>query len=98
MGYRLSDDELQRLMNVIGGNHDSVSRSTIMASQIDWRHLQVRDMHALHAPPLIQAVQSKSLRSRMHLELLDQSAMLKIHSIRVDEPECSRSFKALACF
>lgn len=41
MGYRLSDDELQRLMNAIGGNHDSVSRSTIMASQIDWRHLQV---------------------------------------------------------
>lgn len=42
MGYRLSDDELQRLMNAIGGNHDSVSRSTIMASQIDWHHLQVR--------------------------------------------------------
>ena len=48
MGYRLSDDELQRLMNAIGGTHDSVSRSTIMASQIDWRHLQVRGLHALY--------------------------------------------------
>ena len=54
MGYRLSDDELQRLMNAIGGNHDSVSRSTIMASQIDWRHLQVRDIHALNAQDRVQ--------------------------------------------
>ena len=54
MGYRLSDDELQRLMNAIGGNHDSVSRSTIMASQIDWRHLQVRDINALHAQDRVQ--------------------------------------------
>jgi hypothetical protein len=41
MGYRLSDDELERLMHAIGGTSDSVSSSTIMASQIDWHHLQV---------------------------------------------------------
>lgn len=40
MGYRLSDDELQRLMNSIGGTQGTVSRSSVIASQIDWRYLQ----------------------------------------------------------
>ena len=40
MGYRLTDEDLQRLMNSIGGTHGTVSRSSVIASQIDWQYLQ----------------------------------------------------------
>lgn len=40
MGHRLDDDEILRLMQSIGGGQDTVSRATVIASQIDWQYLQ----------------------------------------------------------
>lgn len=40
MGYRLEKDEILRLMQSIGGGQDTVSRATVIASQIDWQYLQ----------------------------------------------------------
>lgn len=40
MGYLLDDDEILRLMQSIGGGQDTVSRATVIASQIDWQYLQ----------------------------------------------------------
>eukprot|EP00892_Ulva_mutabilis_P006891 jgi/Ulvmu1/4574/UM002_0302.1 len=40
MGYKLNDEEILRLMQSIGGGQDTVSRATLIASQIDWQYLQ----------------------------------------------------------
>jgi hypothetical protein len=40
MGYKLSDEEIERLIGSIGGSRDCVSRAKVIASQIDWRYMQ----------------------------------------------------------